>query len=124
MSKVRSTGNATTELRLASLLRKARLSGWRRRRPLTGRPDFVWPQAKAAVFVDGCFWHGHGCGKNIDPKTNAGAWRDKLNRNRTRDRNVTRLLRRSGWAVVRIWECELATSPTHCLTRIKKALSQ
>ena len=123
MSRVRSKGNETTEKRLASLLRNSALSGWRRQRPLTGRPDFVWPKARVAVFVDGCFWHGHNCGKNVTPKTNAKAWRDKINRNKARDRKATRLLREEGWTVVRIWECGLAKTPDRCLRGIRRALN-
>ena len=124
MSRVRSKGNETTEKRLASLLRKARLSGWRRHQPLAGRPDFIWPKAKVAVFVDGCFWHGHNCGKNVTPKTNVKAWRDKIKQNKIRDRRTTRLLRQSGWTVVRIWECQLAKTPERCLSRVRKALNE
>ena len=122
MSRVRSTGNRTTEKRLVVLLRKAGLSGWRRHHPLLGRPDFAWPRAKVAVFVDGCFWHGHDCGKNIHPKTNVGAWREKIRQNRERDRRVNRSLRQQGWRIVRIWECALAKKPNHCIARIRKAL--
>ena len=122
MSRVCSKGNETTEKRLASLLRKARQSGWRRHRPLPGRPDFVWPKAKVAVFVDGCFWHGHDCGKNVTPKTNAEAWRDKINRTKARDRQTRRLLRKQGWTVLGIWECQLRKNPGQCITRIQKAI--
>lgn len=123
MSRVGSRGNETTEKRLASLLRKSGLSGWRRHQPLPGRPDFVWPKAKVAVFVDGCFWHGHDCGKNVTPKTNAKAWRDKIERNKARDRKTARLLRQKSWRVVRIWECRLAKAPDRCLSRIQRALN-
>src|SRR6267142_4723879 len=58
MASIRSTGNSTTERRLVALLRTAQLSGWRRHVPLPGRPDFVFPAQRVAVFVDGCFWHG------------------------------------------------------------------
>ena len=122
MSRVRSTGNLTTEKRLASLLRRAGLSGWRRHQPLPGRPDFVWLKLKVAVFVDGCFWHGHDCGKNVTPKTNTAAWLEKINRNKARDRRINRLLRRNGWKVVRIWECKLAKNPDHCVARIRNVL--
>ncbi|MFH0802647.1 MAG: very short patch repair endonuclease [bacterium] len=122
MSRVRSTGNQTTEKRLAGLLREARLSGWRRHQPLLGRPDFAWPKAKVAVFVDGCFWHGHDCGKNVSPKTNAVAWQEKTRRNKARDRLVDRTLRRQCWLVIRIWECQLAKNPDKCISRIRKAL--
>ena len=121
MSRVHSTGNQTTEMQLARLLRKARLTGWRRHSPLPGRPDFVWPKMKVAVFVDGCFWHGHNC-RNLTSKTNAEAWRDKIARTQTRDRRANRQLRRLGWKVIRIWECRLARVPHHCLRRIKHKL--
>ncbi|MCH8804457.1 MAG: very short patch repair endonuclease [Planctomycetes bacterium] len=122
MSRVRSRGNNTTELRLASLLRHSGLSGWRRHQPLPGRPDFVWPKLRVAVFVDGCFWHGHNCGKNISPKTNAAAWQTKISGNKARDRRVTRLLRDRGWLVLRIWECRLSRQHTRCIRRIELAL--
>ena len=124
MSRVRSTGNQTTEKRLASLLRTAGLSGWRRHQPLLGTPDFVWRKSRVAVFVDGCFWHGHDCGKNITPKTNSGLWQEKITRNRARDRKVTRQLRQQGWTVVRIWECQLTRNPAQCLSRIQKAIDR
>ncbi|MCH8044750.1 MAG: very short patch repair endonuclease [Planctomycetes bacterium] len=123
MSKIHSKGNATTEERLASLLRKSKLWGWRRHRPLPGRPDFAWPKARVVVFVDGCFWHGHNCGKNIKPRTNAAAWREKIDGNKARDRKVTRLLRQNRWKVIRIWECDLAKRPEQCMARIRKAVA-
>ena len=64
MSRVRSRGNRSTELRMISIFRAHGISGWRRNRPVFGRPDFVFPVERVAVFVDGCFWHGcpwHGC---------------------------------------------------------------
>lgn len=67
------------------------------------RPDFVFPKLKLAVFVDGCFWHG--CPKHATkPKNNAAFWRKKLAGNKRRDARVTRVLRRAGWRVLRIWE--------------------
>ena len=123
MSRVRSKGNETTEMRLASLLRKAGLHGWRRNQSILGSPDFVWPSKKLVVFVDGCFWHGHRCGKNITPKTNAKEWRRKITGNITRDRRITRLLRRQHWHVVRIWECQLAKNPNTCVNKIRRAHS-
>ena len=122
MSRVRSTGNQTTEERLALLIRRTGLTGWRRHQDLPGKPDFAWAKAKVAVFVDGCFWHGHDCGKNVTPKTNAKSWREKIERNQARDRQITRLLRQQGWAVIRIWECQLTKKPNQCLSRIRKAI--
>jgi DNA mismatch endonuclease, patch repair protein len=123
MSRVRSTGNQTTEMHLAALLRKAGLKGWRRHQRLPGRPDFAWAKAKVAVFVDGCFWHGHDCGRNVTPKTNAKAWRDKIERTQARDRRAARLLRKRGWSVVRIWECQLGRLPGRCVSRIRRVLT-
>ena len=78
-------------------------TGWRRQLPLPGRPDFAFPKAKVAVFTDGCFWHG--CPRCYTrPKSNRKFWDTKVIRNRERDREVSRGLRRKGWRVVRIWE--------------------
>jgi DNA mismatch endonuclease (patch repair protein) len=124
MARIRSTGNETTEMRLARLLRKFRICGWRRNYRLMGKPDFVWPKHKVAVFVDGCFWHGHNCGRNLKPKYNATMWRKKIAANRRRDRRNTRNLRATGWSVVRIWECILAKQPKISLSRIRQALQR
>jgi DNA mismatch endonuclease (patch repair protein) len=116
MSAVRSTGNKATEAVFITILRKGGISGWRRKFRLRGKPDFVFPKQKTAIFVDGCFWHG--CTKHCRmPKGNSGYWKPKISRNKARDRVVTRDLRRAGWRVVRVWEHEL--SPRH-----QKRLSQ
>src|SRR5688572_3240907 len=96
MARVTSKGNRTTEGRFLILLRENGISGWRRQFGITGRPDFAWPSLRVAVFLDGCFWHGHRCGKNIRPRTNAEAWERKLAANRKRDRRVTRALQQQG----------------------------
>jgi len=122
MARIRSKRNTTTELKLLSLMRVVRLRGWRRGFPLLGKPDFVFPKSKLAIFVDGCFWHGHGCGRNLKPIRNAAMWNAKIKSNRNRDRRVTRKLRASGWCVVRIWECALAARPEICVKRIRRAM--
>jgi DNA mismatch endonuclease (patch repair protein) len=124
MSRVRSRGNVTTELRAVALLRRARLTGWRRHLPLPGRPDFAWSRERVALFVDGCFWHGHGCKRNLTPRRNADAWRAKINSNRSRDRRTNRILRSLGWTVVRIWECDLGKFPDKLGKRIETAVRQ
>jgi DNA mismatch endonuclease (patch repair protein) len=107
MSRVRSSGNATTELKLLALLRAAHVTGWQRNQCILGKPDFAFRRERVAVFVDGCFWHG--CPKHrTKPANNTAFWRRKLAANKARDRRVTRTLRRMGWRVVRIWEHELA----------------
>lgn len=106
MSKVKSKQNASTELRLIKLFRCFKLKGWRRNQYLFGKPDFIFPVQKVAVFADGCFWHGHNC-KNITPKQNAQFWSDKLERNKKRDKLVNKTLKNNGWTVIRIWECDI-----------------
>ena len=123
MARIRSSGNATTELSLAALLRVHRLAGWRRQWPIAGKPDFAWPARRLAVFVDGCFWHGHDCGRNLSPHTNARAWRAKIAGNQARDRRTVRCLREKGWRVVRIWECALKKNPLRCVRQIQQALA-
>ena len=122
MARVGSRGNKTTEKRFAAILRKEGIVGWRRHQRLLGSPDFVWRPARVAVFVDGCFWHGHGC-RNVLPKTNTAIWRKKLAKNRTRDREVSRGLQADGWTVIRIWECELRRSPRKYLARLLARLT-
>jgi DNA mismatch endonuclease (patch repair protein) len=74
---------------------------------LPGKPDLVFPRRKTAIFVNGCFWHCHvGCPKASFPKTNGSFWKNKLDRNVERDRENRRDLRKMGWRVLTIWECE------------------
>lgn len=105
MSKVRSTGNASTELKLIAEFKERKIVGWRRNSKIFGHPDFIFPKLRVAVFVDGCFWHGHDC-RNTKPKDNADYWRAKIERNQRRDRAATERLTELGYRVVRIWECD------------------
>src|SRR5258706_14841116 len=120
MSRVRGRRNLATEIALARLFRRYGIVGWRRRSSLIGRPDFVFPAHRLAVFVDGCFWHGcpqHGG----QPRTNRRFWRRKLAGNKSRDYRVTALLTALGWGVLRIWQHELrAGEQARCLVRIQE----
>ncbi|MDP2621360.1 MAG: very short patch repair endonuclease [Hyphomicrobiales bacterium] len=82
------------------------------RRDLPGKPDLVFPARRKVIFVHGCFWHGHDCkrGDRI-PKTNTAYWTAKIDRNRQRDRRHRDELRRRGWQVFVIWECQLRDKP-------------
>jgi DNA mismatch endonuclease (patch repair protein) len=74
---------------------------------LPGRPDLVFRQWDAVVFVDGCFWHRHGCHLSKLPSTNTAFWEGKLDRNRSNDAKNASKLHALGWRVFRVWECSL-----------------
>lgn len=119
MARVKSRGNISTEQAIVFILKANALCGWRRHYHIIGTPDFCWPKAKVALFVDGCFWHGcPRCHKL--PKTNKRFWRQKVKYNQTHDRKVNCQLRKDGWTVIRIWGCQIMESRT--LMRIKKAI--
>lgn len=78
------------------------------RRDLPGRPDLVFPGRKKVIFVHGCFWHSHTCGRGFKPKSNVEFWQSKLEANRKRDERSARSLRALGWGQLTIWECEIS----------------
>lgn len=131
MAAIRATGNRDTELVLRSLLRSAKLHGWRRhqrislnpprKKKFAVKPDFVFRAKRVAVFVDGCFWHICPTHFNM-PSSNEWRWERKFLANFERDRAVNRCLMAAGWTVVRIWEHEL-TDPTRVRRRLSQALS-
>jgi DNA mismatch endonuclease, patch repair protein len=123
MSRIRSRNNATTEIRLLKMLRRAGLSGWRRHIFAPGTPDFCWIRERLVVFVHGCFWHGHNCGRNLESRSNAMEWRVKIARNQRRDLRSARSLRQLGWSVVTLWECQLREAPERCIRRVARYLS-
>lgn len=106
MSKVRSNNNKSTELALIKFFKENHITGWKRNYPVKGHPDFVFLDKKIAVFVDGCFWHGHDC-RNTRPSDNDEYWQKKRERNIKHDKEVTAMFENRGWTVIRIWECEL-----------------
>lgn len=82
-----------------------------------GNPDFANKRRRIAVFVDGCFWHGcPSCFR--EPKSNRKFWIPKIRRNKEKDREVNRHLRRGGWKVVRVWEHQLMANPKKCVMLI------
>lgn len=124
MSRIRGHGNKDTELALMSVFREHKIKGWRRHQPVFGKPDFVFPKLRLAVFVDGCFWHG--CPKHYkNPKTNSQFWENKLKANKKRDRQVNRILRNDGWSIIRIWEHHLVKSNyPKVAARIKNSINK
>ena len=124
MSRIRGKGNRYTELRLIEIFRAHKITGWRRNHTLYGKPDFVFRAARVTVFVDGCFWHGcpiHG----TKPGTNAAFWRKKIARNKERDLEVFRYLRKAGWRVVRVWEHGLVRkNERRLVARLRRVIAQ
>lgn len=107
MSHIRSKDTKPEQLVRQALWHK----GFRYRlhvKDLPGKPDIVLPKYKTAIFVNGCFWHGHkGCKDFVIPKSNTSFWLEKIGKNKNRDeQNITALIS-AGWKVITIWECEL-----------------
>jgi DNA mismatch endonuclease (patch repair protein) len=101
-------------------MRAGGIRGWRRHLPILGKPDFAFRKQKLAIFVDGCFWHG--CPRCFRlPKQNRAFWKVKIEGNRKRDRLVNGRLRRLGWKVIRIRECQLGKAD-NVLVKVKNAL--
>lgn len=94
-------------------------------RRLPGTPDIVLPGSRTAIFVNGCFWHGHkDCRLVRIPKTNTEFWRTKIRRNIVRDEKDRALLEALGWNVLTVWECELNKSPEDTAERVCRALRE
>ena len=105
---MRAVKGADTKLEIA--LRKALFArGFRYRlhaAELPGKPDLVFPKYRAALFVHGCFWHGHDCARGSRvPKTNRAYWTGKIARNKARDKENAKRLKAQGWRVLVVWEC-------------------
>jgi DNA mismatch endonuclease (patch repair protein) len=122
MSAVRSIGNRSTELEFLCLLKKNKITEWRRHyKKLRGTPDFVFLKQKTAIFIDGCFWHGcPKCGSY--PKTNRKFWKTKIDNNMKRDLKDAREIKSKGWKVLRIWEHEMNKKPERVLNKLLRVL--
>ena len=100
--------NTTPELKVRRLLHRLGARFRLHRKDLPGAPDIVLPARHLAIFVHGCFWHGHDCARGARvPKQNRDYWVGKVERNRTRDLVSQTALEAAGWRVEAIWECEL-----------------
>lgn len=111
MSQIRSR-DTTPEVIVRSILHKAGLRFRLHRKELPGKPDIVLRKHRAVIFVHGCFWHRHpGCKRCTTPKTNPAYWLPKLQRNADRDKEHIADLKKLGWRVRVVWECELKNRP-------------
>ena len=101
------SSNTTPELAVRRAAHAAGLRFRLNRADLPGKPDLVFPALKTALFVHGCFWHGHDCARGARmPATNRAYWQAKIGRNRVRDKASLAALKRQGWRGEVIWECE------------------
>lgn len=107
MRRVKSKGT-TPELTVRALLRRAGIRMTYQPKSALGKPDFARVRDKVAVFVHGCFWHGHRCKRGARiPKSNRAYWVKKIEGNGKRDRAIKNKLRHLSWRVYVIWECRL-----------------
>ncbi|MCB0396821.1 MAG: DNA mismatch endonuclease Vsr [Flavobacteriales bacterium] len=75
---------------------------------LPGKPDIILKKYNTVIFIHGCFWHGHeGCRYFVVPKTRTQWWLDKINRNKAKDTESCTQLKRHGWRIITVWECDL-----------------
>jgi DNA mismatch endonuclease (patch repair protein) len=120
MASVRSS-NTDPELRVRKALHAAGFRYRLHESSLPGRPDIVLPRFRTAVFVHGCFWHGHRCARGRRPATNIAFWTEKIAKNMRRDRAARRTLRKLGFVVRTIWACSLHDSVCALLAELQRA---
>lgn len=107
MARIRSA-NTKPEIIVRSLLHRLGFRFRKNVKTLAGKPDIVLKKHNAIVFVHGCFWHQHkGCKRSNIPKSNQDYWKPKLERNVLRDKQHTKELKKSGWRILTVWECEV-----------------
>ncbi|EOS20631.1 DNA mismatch endonuclease Vsr [Lachnospiraceae bacterium 3-1] len=106
MSHIRSTNSKPEETVRKYLFSKG-LRYRKNVRRLPGCPDIVLPKYRTVIFVNGCFWHKHDCGRFVWPSSNEEYWHQKISRNIERDAENQKLLTKQGWRVLVIWECQL-----------------
>ena len=106
MSRIRGT-NTKPEKYVRSILHRKGFRFSLNKRDLPGKPDIVLKKYKTIINVNGCFWHHHNCGRYNIPKNNRKFWLNKFKKNKERDKINTRKLRKLGWKVYKVWECNL-----------------
>jgi DNA mismatch endonuclease (patch repair protein) len=119
--------NTKPELQVRSMLHRM---GYRftvngpKNRKLPGKPDIVLPRYNTVIFVHGCFWHRHkGCKNATTPSSNVEFWQNKFAKNVANDKKNRRLLKKQGWNVIVIWECQLKT-PEMVIQLLENRISQ
>lgn len=122
MAAIRSR-DTRPELALRHALRQRGLLGYRcHPRGLPGKPDIAFTRWRLAIFVDGCFWHGHP--DHFRPGTLGGYWDEKIRRTQERDREQEAALRGAGWEVLRFWDLEVKESADACADHVRELLAK
>lgn len=122
MQNIRSTGTAPETLIMRALRRK-NIYFAKNVKSIIGKPDIVFRRKKIVVFIDSDFWHVHPR-RFIMPQSNKRYWKEKIRRNKKRDSEVNKKLRKSGWKVIRIWEYDVRRNVGKCIKNILKAVNQ
>ena len=121
MSRIRSTNSTPEEIVRKYLF----ANGFRYRKNdkrYPGKPDIVLPKYKTVIFVHGCFWHMHDCGRFVWPTSNEEYWKTKIARNIERDESNVAALKQADWNVLVVWECELKKKSAQ--SRLEKLVSE
>jgi DNA mismatch endonuclease (patch repair protein) len=122
MARIRSR-DTSPELALRSGLYEAGIRGWRcHARHIAGKPDIAFTRWHVAVFVDGCFWHGHP--DFFTPGKSGDYWDAKIERTKERDRIANESLRSQGWSVLRFWDFEVEEDIDRCVSEVIAALAE
>jgi DNA mismatch endonuclease (patch repair protein) len=120
MQNIRST-NTNPERVVMKELRRLNIYFAKNVSSIMGRPDIVFRRKKIAIFIDSDFWHCHPK-RFIMPKSNKKYWEEKISRNKIRDKEVNKQLKRDGWKVIRLWEFDVKKNLRKCMNKILKAL--
>ena len=122
MQHIRSEGT-TPERLVMRELRRRKIYFAKHVKTLPGKPDIVFRRKKVVVFIDSDFWHGHP-ERFVMPKTNTEYWKHKIERNKQRDKEVTKALEMQGWTVIRLWEYDIKHDLDNCIDVILEAIDR
>lgn len=121
MQNIRSTGTAPETLVMRALQRQ-NVYFAKNVKSIIGKPDIVFRRKKIAVFIDSDFWHAHP-GRFIMPQSNKRYWKEKIQRNKERDSEVNKELKKLGWKIIRIWEYDVKVNTNKCVRNILKIVN-
>lgn len=110
MSRIRAT-NTKPEMLVRKFLHAQGFRYKLHDKTLPGKPDLVLPKYKTVIFIHGCFWHGHtNCKYFVVPKTRTDWWLNKINTNSANDVKAVKVLKKDGWKIITVWECDLKSA--------------